>query len=332
MRLKFAFALAAALAGWMASAKPAQASHCGACAFPEQTLGAEQCCVPQVRYRVCYQTIVEDQTQTCYRQVFHTVMKECRSTSWSPVYEQCYRTVNYTVQRPVYENYDVVRKYVVCRPVYEQHVRTGATRCKSRYGRNIRFRSTIALTSLCMNNTCARSATRCKGRCGRSIRFRNTIAPPSRCTSNTCRTQCYTVWCKGRCGKSTQFRNTIALTSRSMSSTSARSASTVRKQVCAGISGATKYYCTSPPLSTNNTCTQRDRSLLSDRDRATDDDVQDLHAGAGVDGEMCHRRNGLLESRIDLLPRSDRQQMLPHARDMRVRSLHLHVALLPPAK
>src|SRR5262249_31558511 len=123
MRRNVALALAAALAGWMASATPAEASHCGACGFPAQTICAEQCQMPEVRYRVCYQTVVEEQRRVCYRPVYRTVMKECRSPSWRPVYEQHVRTEKYTVQKPVYEDYDVVRKYVVSKPVYEQHVR-----------------------------------------------------------------------------------------------------------------------------------------------------------------------------------------------------------------
>src|SRR3954454_5034898 len=88
MRHNVALALAAALAGWMASATPAEAPHCGACAFPAQNICAEQCRLPEVRYRVCYQTVVEEQTQVCHRPVYRTVLKECRSTSYRPVYEQ----------------------------------------------------------------------------------------------------------------------------------------------------------------------------------------------------------------------------------------------------
>ena len=79
--------------------------------------------MPQVRYRVCYQTVVESQTCVCYRKVYHTVMRECKYTSYKKCYEQRCREEKYTVCKPVWEDYDVVRKFTVCRPVYEQHFR-----------------------------------------------------------------------------------------------------------------------------------------------------------------------------------------------------------------
>ena len=91
MRLKFAFPLVAALVGLGSLGGNARASHCGACAYPPACCCQEQCCLPTIRYRVCYQTVWEPQTRTCYRPVYQTVMREC-----------C---------------------YTVCRPVFEQHVR-----------------------------------------------------------------------------------------------------------------------------------------------------------------------------------------------------------------
>ena len=67
MRLKVAFPLAAALLGLGALAPPAAASHCGACAYPTGCASPEQCCMPSVRYRVCYKTIVEEQTEWIVR-------------------------------------------------------------------------------------------------------------------------------------------------------------------------------------------------------------------------------------------------------------------------
>ena len=66
----------------------AQAGHCGACRYPVCHRSAEQCCMPEVRYRVCYQTVIEEHTKTCYRPVYQTVMRECRYTVCKPVYEQ----------------------------------------------------------------------------------------------------------------------------------------------------------------------------------------------------------------------------------------------------
>src|SRR5262249_35058911 len=119
MRLKVAFAVLA-LAGL---ARPAAALHCGACSYPVTAGSPEQCCVPTVRYRVCYQTVVGNQTQLCYRPAYHTVMKELRWATCRPVYEQHCRDQVYTTCRPVYEERDVVRKYTVQRPVYETKVR-----------------------------------------------------------------------------------------------------------------------------------------------------------------------------------------------------------------
>src|SRR5262249_10928999 len=66
----------------------AEAAHCGACRYPVCHHRAEQCCMPEVRYKVCYQTVIEERTKTCYRPVYQTVMRECRYTVCKPVYEQ----------------------------------------------------------------------------------------------------------------------------------------------------------------------------------------------------------------------------------------------------
>src|SRR5262249_9056746 len=119
MRLKVAFAVLA-LAGL---ARPAAALHCGARSYPVGACSPDQCAVPCVRYKVCYQTVVENKTDVCYRPVYRTVMKELRWTDCKPVYEQHLRDQAYTTCRPVYEERDVVRRYVVNKPVYETHVR-----------------------------------------------------------------------------------------------------------------------------------------------------------------------------------------------------------------
>src|SRR5437773_892746 len=75
----------------------ARAAHCGACCYPTRVVCQEQCCVPEVRYRVCYQEVWEEQTRVCYRPVMHTVMKECAYTTCRPVYEQHLRECRYTV-------------------------------------------------------------------------------------------------------------------------------------------------------------------------------------------------------------------------------------------
>src|SRR5262245_2156021 len=104
----------------LGAAGGARAAHCGASAYPDGCDAPEQSCLPRVQYRVCYHTVVEEQTAVCYRPVYHTVLKECRQTVLRPVYEQHVRECRQTVLRPVYEDYDVVRNYTCYRPVYEQ--------------------------------------------------------------------------------------------------------------------------------------------------------------------------------------------------------------------
>src|SRR5262249_46245486 len=111
-----------ALAGLMQGAR-VEASHCGACCYPAASCYEEQCCVPSVRYRVSYQTVVDERTPTCYRPGHQTVMHECRYTVCRPVYEQHVRECHYTVCKPVWENYNAVRHYTVCRTVTEHGVR-----------------------------------------------------------------------------------------------------------------------------------------------------------------------------------------------------------------
>src|SRR5262245_6149410 len=121
MRRIVALTLLAVVPLWAAGV--ARAAHCGACAYPQGAAAPEQCRMPQVQYRVCYRTVVEEQNCVCYRPVYNTVLQECRYTAYRPVYEQHVRECRQTCYRPVYEDYDVVRRYTVCRPVYEQHVR-----------------------------------------------------------------------------------------------------------------------------------------------------------------------------------------------------------------
>src|SRR5262249_30462920 len=120
MRLKLeSLALAVAFASFGSEGGSARAAHCGACGYPQSCFSQEQCCLPKIRYRVGYQTLVEEQTKVCYRPVYQTTMKECRYTVCKPVYERHVRECRYTVARPVWEEYNVVRKYTVCKPVYE---------------------------------------------------------------------------------------------------------------------------------------------------------------------------------------------------------------------
>src|SRR5262245_57702898 len=88
MRLERMLPQLAALVGLAAAVSPAAAAHCGACGYPAPTCCPDQCCLPVVRYRICYKTVVEEQTEVCYRPVYQTVLKECRETVCKPVYEK----------------------------------------------------------------------------------------------------------------------------------------------------------------------------------------------------------------------------------------------------
>ena len=121
MRLKFAVPLVLALASLTLPEQTARASHCGACDYPAGSSCAEQCCVPSVRYRVCYQTVEEQKSCVCYRPVYQTVMKECRYTVCKPVYEQHVRECRYTVCKPVCETCYKECCVTVCKPLCETH-------------------------------------------------------------------------------------------------------------------------------------------------------------------------------------------------------------------
>src|SRR5262245_8457675 len=95
----------------------ARATHCGACRFPRAMHSAHQVCMPQVQYKVCYQTVCEDRVCVKYRPVYQTTMKECRYTTYEPVYERHIREHRYTVCKPVWTTEHVKQCYTVCKPV-----------------------------------------------------------------------------------------------------------------------------------------------------------------------------------------------------------------------
>src|SRR3954453_23595500 len=102
--------------GWVAlvlavAGGPARGAHCGACAYPAAAVAPEQCCPPVVRYRVCYQPVVEERTRVCYRPVYRTVMQECSYTVCRPVFEQHVCPEVTPVCRSVVEEYEVPRRY-----------------------------------------------------------------------------------------------------------------------------------------------------------------------------------------------------------------------------
>ena len=100
MRLKVAFPLLLpGRPGVSAGARRGRPTA-GHAVYPVQCCEPEQCCMPAVRYRVCYHTVVEEQNCVCYRPVYHTVMKECRTTCFKPCYEQHFCECRYTVCKP----------------------------------------------------------------------------------------------------------------------------------------------------------------------------------------------------------------------------------------
>ncbi|MCS7166165.1 MAG: hypothetical protein RMI91_12760 [Gemmatales bacterium] len=64
----------------------------------------DHCAQPRIRYKTCYQTVVEEKKITCYETVTKTVMKEVKEV----------------VCRPVYETKEVECKQIICKPVWEE--------------------------------------------------------------------------------------------------------------------------------------------------------------------------------------------------------------------
>ena len=178
MRPKFAGLIAAALIVVAAQANPSSAAYCGACAYPSASCSPDQYRLPVVRYRVCYQDVVEDQPRVCFRPVYRTVLKERCVTTCQPVIEQHLRECHYTCTRPVCDVEEVMHKYSVCKPVYEQHFRQCRyTVCKPVL-EETRYPCGWSPTSRSRSATIARSATRFASLFGVSARCR--IATPRR--------------------------------------------------------------------------------------------------------------------------------------------------------
>src|SRR5262245_19615905 len=115
MRLKFV-PLVAAILGLATIANSVHANHCGAFGFPG-ALRSDRWCMPQIKYKVCYETVWEDRVSVKYRPVYETVMKECRYTTYERCYEKGVKEVRYTECKPACEKYCVEQKYAVCKPV-----------------------------------------------------------------------------------------------------------------------------------------------------------------------------------------------------------------------
>src|SRR5688572_18466548 len=161
MRLKFVFPLVAALAAVMALQSPARAAHCGASAYPAACC-PDSCCYPKVRYKTCWQTVVEDQTRVCYKNVYKTVMKECRYTVCKPVYETVEKECRYTVCKPVYTEETIPCKQIICKPVWEEGVRE-VTECTYQRVEETCYRECVR--KVCKQVTEMRTVTKCVRDC-----------------------------------------------------------------------------------------------------------------------------------------------------------------------
>ena len=102
MSLKVVMANLTALVVVLGGVSIAQAQHHGAVAAAP--CGGDPCCYPKVRYKTCYQTVVEEQCKTVWQNCYKTIEKEC----------------HYTVCRPVWECVEKECKKIVCKPVWEE--------------------------------------------------------------------------------------------------------------------------------------------------------------------------------------------------------------------
>ena len=96
----------------------AQASDCGCDSAAYASGGCpDACCYPKVRYKTCYQTVVEECPRTVWQDCPKTVMKECRYQVCKPVTETIMKECRYQVCKPVYEEREFVKRWIECKPV-----------------------------------------------------------------------------------------------------------------------------------------------------------------------------------------------------------------------
>ena len=69
MRVRLWRPLLVAVAVWAAAGTTARAQHCGACTYPDSCCSPEQQCMPRVRYRCCYETVVEERTWSAHQRI-----------------------------------------------------------------------------------------------------------------------------------------------------------------------------------------------------------------------------------------------------------------------
>lgn len=145
LRKFFASALAAFV---MAVPAATVSADCGApsCCSP----CADVCSYPKVRYKTCYQNVVENRTKVCYQTVQKTIMKECREV----------------VCKPVWEEKIVEQTRVVCKPVWEEKqitVCTGEWREEKHYCEGPIVTRKCRLPDTCCFDACSCTSHRVKG-------------------------------------------------------------------------------------------------------------------------------------------------------------------------
>lgn len=105
MSLKVVLANLTALVVVLGSVSLAQAQHHGAAVAAP--CGADACCYPKIRYKTCYETVVEERCKTCWQNCYKTIEKECRYTVCKPVWEVCEKECKRIICKPVWEEKQV---------------------------------------------------------------------------------------------------------------------------------------------------------------------------------------------------------------------------------
>ncbi|MSR79658.1 MAG: hypothetical protein EXS11_02905, partial [Gemmataceae bacterium] len=99
-----------------------KAAHLGVFRFPRGCVTKQQCCLPEIKHRVCHKMVTEEIEETCYKPVYRTVLCEETVTVCKPVTEFRIREVRSIVCKPVIEERDEIRHFTVLKPTYEQKI------------------------------------------------------------------------------------------------------------------------------------------------------------------------------------------------------------------
>jgi hypothetical protein len=100
MKVKLVAPVLAAL-GVLLGASTSEAGLFSSCC--QSSCNQDNCNYPRVRYKTCYQTVVEEKQVTTCKTVQKTIMKECRYTVCKPVEETQIRECRKIVCKPVWE-------------------------------------------------------------------------------------------------------------------------------------------------------------------------------------------------------------------------------------